>query len=336
LQTASSTAALAALGLDLEGSLSQEPRFLHDATLLGALHAELTEALGDDEGGAALFQLGFVHGLRDGALKVRDGLAAAAHGGAGAPPSPTWLPMRLAPLTHLGPILAMRGSWPGAVEAQAVVGSLGPASGPRCHVSSGYTSGWLSASFGTALLALETSCGCRGDSECGFIAQEPEGWLDSEDPYARTLLEGVPFDDLRRLVDDHLDRTPAEPTAESFEAGSPAIHVWGPVMVLPFAGPEESLRALELIGTDPEARQVRVVVVDLTGTIIDDSFGALALERILESALSWGAEPLLAGVSPLSEAVVADLEQSHVVIHKDLPEAIAAAFQIADAQRCQL
>ena len=336
MQTAPSTTALAALGLDLEGSLSQEPRFLHDATLLGALHAELGEALGEEDAGAALFQLGFVHGLRDGALKVRDGLAAGAHGQLHTPPSPTWLPMQLAPLTHLGPILAMRGAWPAAVEAQAVVETLGPAQRQSCYASAGYTSGWLSASFGTALLAVETSCGCQGDLECGFTAQEPEAWTAARDARAHALLTRIPFDELRRLVDAHLDRTPPEPIAESFEAGSPAIHVWGPVMVLPFAGPDESLRALELIGSDPEARQVRVVVVDLTGAILDEGFGALALERILEAAISWGAEPLLAGVSPLSEAVVADLEQSHVVIHKDLPEAIAAAFQIADAQRCQL
>jgi hypothetical protein len=31
--------------------------------------------------------------------------------------------------------------------------------------------------------------------------------------------------------------------------------------------------------------------------------------------------------------VVAELERSHAVIHKDLPEAIATAFQIAEAQR---
>jgi hypothetical protein len=30
---------------------------------------------------------------------------------------------------------------------------------------------------------------------------------------------------------------------------------------------------------------------------------------------------------------VADLQKTHLVIRKDLPEAIASAFQIADAQR---
>ena len=44
-------------------------------------------------------------------------------------------------------------------------------------------------------------------------------------------------------------------------------------------------------------------------------------------------EPLLTGISPLSERAVGDLERTHLVIRKDLPEAIASAFQIAEAQR---
>lgn len=206
--------------------------------------------------------------------------------------------MQLAPQPQAGPAFAMTGAWPGAVEAQAVLESIGPGAGPVCHVSEGYTSGWLSAVFGTALLAIETSCGGVGDRECGFRVQEPEAWRAGEDAHAQTLLSSIPFDELRGLVDAHVTRTPPEPSRESFEAGSPAVHVWGPVMVIPFAGPDESLRALELIGCDPEARNVRVVVIDLTGAIIDDGFGALALERIIEAVTSWGAEPLLAGVSP--------------------------------------
>jgi len=38
--------ALAALGLDLESTLNEEPRFLLDVCFLGALHSELVEHLG--------------------------------------------------------------------------------------------------------------------------------------------------------------------------------------------------------------------------------------------------------------------------------------------------
>jgi anti-anti-sigma regulatory factor len=76
-----------------------------------------------------------------------------------------------------------------------------------------------------------------------------------------------------------------------------------------------------------------VVIVDLSGTLIDDGFGAAALEQILGAIEGWGAEPILTGVSPLSAQVVGELESSHLVLHKDLANAIAVGFQIADAQR---
>ena len=44
-------------------------------------------------------------------------------------------------------------------------------------------------------------------------------------------------------------------------------------------------------------------------------------------------EVIFAAVSPLSEAAVADLEHQPFLIHKDIAEAIAAAFQLANAQR---
>jgi anti-anti-sigma regulatory factor len=94
-----------------------------------------------------------------------------------------------------------------------------------------------------------------------------------------------------------------------------------------------TLSGLDLIRRDPGARSVRVVVVDLGGAVIDESFGALELERVLETIERLGAEPILTGVTPLSERTVAGLETAHLIVQKDLPAAIAAAFQIADAMR---
>jgi hypothetical protein len=75
------------------------------------------------------------------------------------------------------------------------------------------------------------------------------------------------------------------------------------------------------------------VVVDLGGAVIDEGFGAASLEQVLDAVAGWGAEAILTGISPLSEPVVADLEKTHLVMRKDLTAAIAAAFQIAEAQR---
>ena len=58
---------------------------------------------------------------------------------------------------------------------------------------------------------------------------------------------------------------------------------------------------------------------------------AAALEQILETIESWNAQSLITGVCPGSESAIASLEASHLVLRKDLSEAIAAAFQISDA-----
>ena len=50
---------------------------------------------------------------------------------------------------------------------------------------------------------------------------------------------------------------------------------------------------------------------------------------------SWNAQSLITGVSPAAEAAMKSLEASHLVLQKDLTEAIATAFQIADAQKHQ-
>ena len=325
---------LAALGLDLESTLNEEPHFLLDVCFLGALHSELVEHLGRDQAHATLLQLGLLHGLRDAALVLRAGF-----GGspldlpAGSPATPR-LAIRFAPHpAGSADGFEIRGSWPERQEAEACLTAVGGGTGPTCFVSSGYTSGWLSGIFDSDLLALEIECGASGDSACQFVARETAAWRETCDPQVSQLLDSLPFPAFRQLVARHLESRPEPDREDAFEAGAAVIHVWGPVMVIPFSGPEESLRALDLIARDPGARDVRVVIVDLSGAIIDEGFGAVALEQILDAIESWGAEPILAGISPLSERVLDDLERTHLVIHKDLPEAIAAGFQIAELQR---
>ena len=324
---------LAVLGLDLQTTLREEPRFLLDACFLGALHLELSEQLGPRDAHAALLQLGFLHGLRDASALVMDGF------GPGASFQMSTAPVAARLAIHLQPNPSGRvdihGAWPERHEAEAVLASCGPQSSPTCHVSTGYTSGWLTGIYDTDVLVIERACAASGQGRCSFQAKEARAWLAEGSPPALASLAALPFGELRDVVAAHLENEAPlhEPPTDSFEAGAPIVHVWGPVMVIPFAGPDESLRALDLIGRDPGAREVRVVVVDLSGAIIDEGFGAAALEQILDAIEGWGAEPILAGVSPLSEGVIADLEKSHLVVHKDLPGAIAAGFQIAEAQR---
>jgi hypothetical protein len=323
------TQELTRLGLDLEGLLAGEPRLLLNAEFLASLHADLAERLGRDDAAATLLQLGFLHGLCDALAVLRTGFAPLEPPAQGQVAA-TRLAIRLAPPRGRP---EWSGAWPEALEARALERAGAPAHGPACHASAGYTSGWLSGILDADVVALEDTCRAAGHADCGFVAREAEAWRAGGEARAAAVLEALPFATLRELAAAHLPEDEAAQPGERYEPGSPVIHVWGPVMVLPFAGSDECLRSLELLGRDPGARAVRVVIVDLSGAVIDEGFGAASLEQVLDAVEGWGAEPLLTGISPLSERAVADLEKTHLVIRKDLPEAIASAFQIAEAQR---
>jgi hypothetical protein len=314
----------------LEESLVRDPRFLTDARLLAALHGELRRRLGDAAAEVALLQAGFFHGLCD-ALRVTGDARVRNRQTEGDPPAAT--PLIAVRMTNAaderGP--ALRGSWPLQLEAEAVLLARGRTAAPACLVSAGYTSGWLSGLWGMDCLAIERGCAAAGHGRCEFEAREAAAWCEDGDVAARALLAGIPFAGLRDAAARALPVF--EPANEgAFDPDSPAVHVWGPVMVVPYAG-EETAVTVEAVAREPGAAAVSVVIVDLDGAVVDDGFGAVALERVVDVIHAWGAEAMITGLSPLSERVVLGLAGAPIVMRKDLRTAIATAFQIAESQR---
>jgi hypothetical protein len=326
--------AIGVFGFDPEAVLLKEPGILLDPHFLSALHAELRTELGDGDANLTLLQMGFLHGLQD-ALRAVQTAFGSESPGASNPPGPS-LAFRLcaeANTTEPGAI-SLNGLWPERIEASAYLAALGEPDQPACFLSAGYTSGWLSGTLEADILALESSCCACGGDRCSFLAQEASVWRESCEPAALAILEALPFTVFRSFVQANLEPVnDPKPASDRLEPGSSVVHIWGPVMVIPFQGGDAVLNAVELIGRDPAARDVSVVVLDLSGAIIDETYGALALEQVLELIEAWGADAIFAAVSPLSEAAVADLERQPLMIHKDLAEAVAAAFRLANAQR---
>ena len=230
------------------------------------------------------------------------------------------------------------GSWPEHHEAGSWLAKLGPGDNPTCWLSCGYTSGWLSGTLDADVIALESNCAVQGDEACRWVAREPAAWEACADDGARAALQTLgPVDfDVYRALALRCPTGPAQQLAETrgdFDPEAPLVHIWGPVMVLPFTGPDEILRTSEALSRDPGTSEIRAVVVDLRGAPIDSGFGAASIERVLETIETWGAEPILTGVGIYAEEAIASLETLHLLVRKDLSEAIAAAFQIAEAQR---
>jgi len=326
--------AIRALGFDPEAVLLKEPGILLDPHFLSALHAELRNELGEVDAKITLLQMGFLHGLQDAMRVVSDTFERAA----GEPASPAGpalaLQLRTARDVEAPGAIEMQGRWPERVEAIAHLSALGASEHAACFLSAGYTSGWLSGTLDADILALESSCVACGADSCSFAAREASAWRDSGEPVASILLEALPFSALRSVVHASLDAADdRQNELDRVAPGSSVVHIWGPVMVVPFRDGEATLNAVELIGRDPAASAVSVVVVDLSGATIDETYGALALEQLVERIEDWGAEAVFAAVSPLSEAAVAGLERKPLLVRKDVDEAIAAAFQLANAQR---
>ncbi len=319
------------LGLEADAALRADPRLLDQPERLGRVHAHLREALGETDARAALVQAGFLHGMRD-ARAASDATLGERLDRAG---RRVHAPRIAFDLNPSGAHLDLSGVWHAKMEAAGLVAALGVRGAPACSVSCGYTAGWLSELMGEDLAVVETECAATGAPTCRFRVRRARDWLFRPDPAAAAILAALDFAALGEAVcaAPH-PPTPGVPEAcDGPEPDVPAVHVWGPVMVVPYAGPDESILALDLITRDESARDVSVVVIDLGGAFLDPGIGAPALERVLCAVEQRGADAVLAGLSAASRRSIGPLGARHVLLDGDLGEAIATAFRIADAQQ---
>jgi hypothetical protein len=332
-------AAAQEIGFDAESVLARDSRVVLDPNFLAALHSELARELDPEQSAATLLQMGFLHGLQD-ATRALAATAEARPDGRGVSLA---LPLRMPCRSH-EPAgtpggICVAGAWPDRQEATAHLSAIGRGENSVCYLSAGYTSGWLSGAFDADLIAVETSCSASGQHGCEFIAREAAEWSSHGDPRAARSLAALPFAALRALVRERCARDPERslpgeaPSVGPMDRDAAAVHIWGPVMVLPYAGPNETLSALELLARDPAASGVSVIVLDLGGAIVDEAFGALALEQLVQTAEGWGAEVIFVDPSPLSQRVLADLDHPPLLVEKGLEAAVALAFQITRSQR---
>ena len=119
-----------------------------------------------------------------------------------------------------------------------------------------------------------------------------------ESEWARELLPYLDYDQLLESARESTGAGPGGPEGEmlgGFDPLSPAAHVWGPVLVLPYSGSEDSLAAVELIRADLGPDQIRVVVIDVTGVRIE-AIEAAGLLRLVDALESLAIESVIAGI----------------------------------------
>jgi len=143
------------------------------------------------------------------------------------------------------------------------------------------------------------------------------------------LVKPCVVDDLKRTVGRALEHR--EQRLRITELSSPVVEIWDGVLLLPVVGTLDDQRAAQMSGTLYEAvraKNARVVLVDITGCTVVDTYTAAHLINTVRSLRLLGAATIVTGVSA---HVAADLVKLGVRL-----EDITTRRRLADGLRLAL
>jgi hypothetical protein len=301
---------------------------LTDLAALAELRGDVFNSVGPERAIAVLYGLGYLEGRIDG-VRVSEGfeggvLPEARFAGPGVP------------LLFTCDSSDLSGCFGGhhARSPEAIVhrSAFPEPSDPVCFVSAGYAAGWFAAILNAPILVREVQCQARGDDRCRFEARRLADWGDMQDDFVTALASELDLPRLNeRAREIALDPNESEgPMLGRFDPLSPAAHIWGPVMILPYSGSEDSTDALESVHREMGVDRVRVVVVDVTGARIDD-LESRGLAHVLDCVEELGAEAILVGLEEHHALLSPERSLAAPLIARDLSEGIALGFQICSA-----
>lgn len=295
---------------------------------LAAVRAEVFSRAGVDLGAGILYGAGFRDGMLAG-LRITRGFCGRPRS---LPPrGPEGAPV-LSPAPESGRARRLLGELAHSAEARCSGRAGAAAAQAGCAFTAGFAAGWYSALLGEGLLVREIECASRGGARCLFEARPVADWLVSAEAWARAVLPHLDFKEICRAA-------LAEATPSLRSASAPAIapapsavalevRTWGPVLVLPYAGPEECLRALDAAAADPECGPSAIAVVDCAGFQPVDA-ALVGLAHTLALLATRGIEPILTACEPVALARIASTRAGGELFSaSDLPSAIALAFQL--------
>lgn len=319
---------MTARGFDREGRPA-----LEDPEHLAALREQVYSTHGEDAP-AMLYALGFVEGLVDG-LRVAQGFAADDPRPHLAGPG---LPLLFVPSCDASSSDALCGVVTQSLEARIHRAQGLCANRPSCSLSAGYAAGWYSEILRRTLIVRETECVAHGGQCCRFEARTPEEWQARDEAWVAGLLARIDLDSLRdaanaRLAGLREDFDPHEVEGDmfgGFDPMSPAVHVWGSVMVLPYSGAADGEAAIEMVSADLGSDRIEIIVVDVTGVRVGP-LEADGLARFLDHLEQLQIEAVVAGLSADACPLFQDQGRGLAMpmLARDVSEAIAFAFQLA-------
>jgi hypothetical protein len=309
--------------------VARDPLALHE------LRSDVLGSVGPANGAGVLYAVGFLEG-QSAALRQLDALGSASPGAARGCAAPSFL------LFSLDGGELPRRFWGHLSESLEARPTL-PGDPAGCWVSAGYAAGWYSELLGQTILVREVACCARGAPQCRFEGRPLAAWLSQGDGFAGELLPYLDFPSLRERARALAAGAPFQEPAEGADAGyllgeldpcSPAVHVWGPLAIVPYGGCADAERALANLLADTEEEPVRSAVIDLGGARID-ALELCGLAQLLQHLRDLDVAAVLAGLAPVQEQLArASGELFRGALYEsDLQRAIALAFQLCQDPR---
>ena len=308
-----------------------------DPVALDALRRDVLGAVGPAHGAGVLYAVGYTEGMMAalGHVQVLSTVA----------PGRRYIPGCASPLLFDPAGGKAPTRFYGRLRASLEAKQTARADETGCLVSAGYASGWYSELLGQTILVRERECIARGAPECRFEAQPLAAWKAAADPFVAELLPYLDFPALRgRACAALASAQPEYETGDSDEAAgflfgsldpsSPAVHIWGPLVILPYSGGADAEQSLQTVLCDSDPGEIRSAVVDLTGARIEalELPGLVHLMQVLESL---DIECILVGVSSSQKHALraGGAPFAETLFECDLSRAIALGFQLAQQGR---
>jgi hypothetical protein len=305
---------------------------LRDPARMASLREEIILALGLEDASDALFALAFAEGLNE-SVRFLSRFSQSPLPGACAPS----LPLLFVPDTCSGEG-RIHGTLQRSPEALVHVSHAHGTDQPSCWLSAGFASGWYSGLLHERVLVRETHCTAGGADACRFVGRTVEEWAELGDAWIEGVLPHVDFDESRARAEEQLlagdpyaeEEEPEGSMLGNFDPMSPAMHVWGPVMVLPYSGLGDSQAGIDTIVQDLGPDQVRSVVIDVTGARIT-GIEAAGLVQLIEHMELRGIESVIVGLArDAANALKSNSPRlAAPILASDISEAIALAFQLS-------
>ncbi|MFQ5514260.1 MAG: V4R domain-containing protein [Myxococcota bacterium] len=303
---------------------------------LDRLRREAFESVGPEASLGLLYGIGFSEGVFEALRLLEDGERSLPE-----------VPLAAAPPLVFRPesddaTEALVGSLTCSREAALHQRRYGASQTPVCMVSAGFAAGWYSTLRGEILLVRETCCRASGAPRCTFEARRPACWQKRDATWLQDLLSYLDFNALHAQAEERLEAIDANaphPRLEGemmgqFDALSPAAHVWGPVMILPYSGCEDGLLTIGAVQEDVGSERLRVIVIDTTGARIN-AVEAIGLARLLNALDDRNLEAVLVGVDQSGLRHFSTLRRTlrFPILARDISAGITLGFQIAQEAR---